>query len=260
MEVEVANVAPTAEITVAGGHSVDINGVPTIVGNVGDIFTFVGRAHDPGRDGLTLSWSWGDGPPQPDQSALYPLAAARGPNDATDSRTHAFQGACLYDVTLTSIDDDGASGEDHASILITESGRSAHLEGFWQHQLNRNGGGLLDESLVKCYLAIVGRVSRVFSEARQAATLADAFAVVNLAGNSGSERDQLDRELLVGWLNFASGAIGYSELIDTNADGLADTPFYDVMKAAETVRADPSASSRSLRDQTQIVHRISVRS
>ncbi|HYG57099.1 MAG TPA: hypothetical protein VD902_03425 [Symbiobacteriaceae bacterium] len=44
------------------------------------------------------------------------------------------------------------------------------------------------------------------------------------------------------WLNFANGAIGYDELMDTDGDGVADTPFYVAMAGAEAVRLDPLAT------------------
>ncbi|HXG97711.1 MAG TPA: hypothetical protein VNJ06_11455 [Gemmatimonadales bacterium] len=257
MEVEVVNVAPTASLAVTGGENLNIQGVPTIVGRTGDIFAFAGSAHDPGRDGLTLSWDWSDGPPAPDESALYPITGPTGPNDATDRRAHAFESACLYDVTFKAVDDDAASGEDHVSILITQTGQRARQDGYWQQQLGRNGAQL-SQDVVACYVAIVGRVSAVFSEARAAANADDAFTVLNLRQNSGSELEKLDREIMVAWLNFASGAVGYSQMVDTNGDGTADTPFNQVMQAAESVRLDPAAPAAALRFQTQLVHQVSV--
>lgn len=258
LDVPVINVAPAATLTLTGGHVMDINGASTVVASVGENFTFTGQSHDPGRDGLTLTWDWGDGAPAPDVAAFYPVPGATGPNDATDVRIHAFGRACIYDVTFKSMDDDAASAEDHVSILVTETGNRARLEGYWQHELGRNGG-VLDPAVLACYLAIVERVSTVFSEARAAATFDAAFAVVNLKQNAGSEREQLDRELLVAWLNFASGAIAYTEPIDTDGDGTPDTPFYRAMQQAEAVRLDPAATPAMLRDVTQAVHTVSAR-
>jgi hypothetical protein len=73
----------------------------------------------------------------------------------------------------------------------------------------------------------------------------------------------LDRELLAAWLNYASGAIGGSRLVDTNTDGTPDTPFLDVLTMAERVRLDPSSSVAALKDQTlrvrQAVAQLAVR-
>ena len=257
LEAAILNVAPTAALAVSGGQAVDINGQPTIMGHVGDLLTFTGTSHDPGRDNLTLSWDWGDGAPAPDESMLYPLAGPIGPNDATDVRTHAFGRSCLYDVSFTSVDDDAASGEDHASLLVTATGVPSRMEGYWQHQLGRNGGSLLDADIVDCYLAMVGLVSRVFDEVRDASTIPAAFQVVNVARNGGSALEQLDRELLVAWLNFAAGAVDYGQLVDTNGDGIADTPYVAAMGAAEAARLDPASTVGAIKAYTVMVHGIS---
>jgi hypothetical protein len=257
LDVPIVNVAPTADITLVGGQQMTINGIPTVVANVGDNFTFTGMSHDPGRDGLTLSWDWGDGPPTPDESALYPVPGPTGPNNATDVRTHAFGRACLYDVTLQSVDDDAAVGEDHASILITEQGRAARLDGYWQRQLGRTGTSVLDASVMDCYLAIVGRVSSIFSEVRDASTMAAAYDVVNVRQSGDDEVQKLDRDILVAWLNFASGAIGYSQMVDTDGDGVADTMFRGVMAMAEAARVNPLSTVQTLRAYSQLLHHIS---
>ena len=36
---------------------------------------------------------------------------------------------------------------------------------------------------------------------------------------------QLDRQLLTAWLNFANGAFEYGELVDTDGNGVGDTAF-----------------------------------
>lgn len=257
LSVPILNVAPTATMSLTGGQLVVINGIPTVMGTTGEDFTFTGTSHDPGRDDLTLSWDWGDGPPAPDVSTLYPLGAPMGPNDAQDVQTHAFSRSCMYEVKFRSVDDDAAFAEAGASILVTETGNPSRLEGYWQKQLGRTGGNLLDAEVVNCYLRIVDRVSRIFSEVRAAATMPEAFVVVNVSQNSGSELEQLDREILVVWLNFAAGAIGYDQLVDTDDDGIADTPFVQVMQTAETVRLDPTSTVTALRVQTERLHQIS---
>jgi len=257
LDAAILNVAPTAALAIAGGQVVTINGQPTVMGHVGDVFTFTGTTHDPGRDDLTLSWDWGDGAPAPDESQLYSLASATGPNDATDVRTHAFGQSCLYDVAFKAVDDDAASGEDHGLVLVTATGNPSRMEGYWQHQLGGNGGSLLDAAVIDCYLGMVGLVSRVFDEARDASTIPAAFAVVNVAKNAGSALEQLDRELLVAWLNFAAGAVDYSQLVDTNEDGVADTPLVAALGAAEAVRLDPASTLGAIKASIVMVHKIS---
>lgn len=256
-QVTILNVAPTADLTLAGGQVIVINGVPTVVGDVGEDFTLTGTSHDPGRDDLTASWDWGDGAPSPDQSHVYPVPGSTGPNDVTDVQVHAFGRACMYDVTFRSVDDDAASAEDHALLMVTASGNPARMEGWWQQQYAGTGNKVLAEDVLNCYLAMVNHVSAVFSEARDASTIGAAWAVLNLPHNGGSELEQLDRELMVAWLNFASGAMDYDQLVDTNADGVADTALNVVMQTAEAARLNPSSSPGTLRAYTQLVHQIS---
>jgi hypothetical protein len=79
---------------------------------------------------------------------------------------------------------------------------------------------------------------------------------MTLAGNGGSELEKLDRALLTAWLNFANGAFGYDELVDTDGGG-PDTAFNVVLAAAEAVRVNPASTEAQLRAQRQILQRIS---
>ena len=69
----------------------------------------------------------------------------------------------------------------------------------------------------------------------------------------------LDVQLLAAWLNFANGAIGWDELVDTTGDGLGDTTFAAAIAAAEAVRLDPTATNAQLEAQKDILERINLR-
>jgi len=260
-DLTVNNVDPTAEID--DSDAVLVNGVPTFLAHAGESMDFSGRATDPGSDDLFLGWDWDDGspivtiedlvnPPNPDP---FPSPDV-DPRDVTDMRTHTFSDACLYEISFLVDDDDGGHGEDHAMAIITGNADKARSEGYWQHQYSGKGQIDFDRATLKCYLSIVGHVSTVFNEARDASTIEHAHDVLFLKGNQGSEREKLDRELLVVWLNFANGAIEYLELLDTDKDGVGDTRFSDVVAAAEAVRLDPGATDKELREQTNILHHI----
>jgi hypothetical protein len=60
------------------------------------------------------------------------------------------------------------------------------------------------------------------------------------------------------WLNFASGAIGYDPLVDTDDDGSGDPPFHVSTGSAETVRLDPEATPAALKQSADLVHAISA--
>ena len=154
-------------------------------------------------------------------------------------------------------DDDGGHGEDHVAVIITGNAGTARMEGYWQHQYSGRGKMDFDQTTLEGYLAVIDFMSTVFNEARDASTIEKAHDVLFLKGNGGSEIEQLDRELLVVWLNFACGAIDYTELVDTDEDGIGDTPFATVVAAAEAVRLDPDATKMEIKGQTTIVHHVS---
>lgn len=162
----------------------------------------------------------------------------------------------MYLVGFKAVDDDLAFSEDHVPVIITETGNRARPEGYWQHQLSGDGKSDFDAGTIENYLAIVGHMSAVFNEARDASTIEKAHDVLFLKQNNGSATEQLDRELLVVWLNFANGAIEYMELLDTDKDGTGDTPFADVVAAAEVVRLNPNATKSEIKEQTNILHHV----
>ncbi|MGH3136988.1 MAG: S8 family serine peptidase [Gaiellaceae bacterium] len=259
----VSNVNPTATIDLTG--TTLINGVPTFVATEGVPVPFSGRSTDPGSDDLTLTWSWGDGAPVPDVATLYLNDAGLNPDpdpspsvnprDVTDGKSHAFSDACFYTVVFDSRDDDaGNAVDDSVAVIIGGTASQERGPGYWQTQF-RPRPTALSEARRLCYLAIVRHVSTVFSEERLLNTLGQAFNVMTLAGNGGSESEKLDRALLTAWLNFANGAFGYDELVDTDGGG-PDTAFSAVMAAAEAVRVNPASTEAELRGQRIILQRI----
>ena len=177
------------------------------------------------------------------------------PRTVTDEEPHAFGDACFYTVTFGAADDDGGSDSDSVKVVITGNESKERGAGYWQTQYRPRPTALSEERRL-CYLAIVGFVSTVFDEARDASTVAAAFDVMFEGENGGSEQQQLDRQLLAAWLNFANGAFDYNELVDTDGGG-PDTPFSTVMAAAEAVRLNPASTDAELRAQRQILQRIS---
>ena len=245
----IQNVAPTVVIDRSGTFMV--NGVPTFIASAGDELTFNGQADDPGYDDLTLSWDYDDGDPSPDVSTHYPV-----PYHVSETQKYTFGDACVYMVTLEAVDDDGAVGMDQVPVVITATGRRARSEGYWQHQLSRRGNMDYDMTAIECALAIVSHMSAVFNEERDASTVEAAHDVMHLKQNHGSMTEQLDRELLTVWLNFAIGACPYLGMVDTDGDGLGDTPFADVLTTAEAVRLNPGSTDAELEAQIDILHHI----
>ena len=261
--VTVTNVAPTVTIDETGTTS--INGVPTFIANEGVPITFNGDVTDPGSDDLTVGWSWGDGPPAPDVSTVY-LNAGPGadpdpspsinPRNVTDTKSHAFGEACFYTIALDATDDDGGNAvDDTASVIIAGNASLERGAGYWLTQY-RPRPSAFSEARRTCYLAIARFMSTVFDETRNASTVALAFEVFDLGGNGGDASQKLDRELMAAWLNFANGAFGLTELVDTNGDKAPDTPFATMMATAEAVRNNPLSTQLQLIAQRDILERV----
>jgi M6 family metalloprotease-like protein len=247
-DLTVNNLDPTAEIDESG--AILINGIPTFLAHVGEPLDVRGRATDPGSDDLFLGWDWDDGspvvtledlvhPPDPDP---FPSPDVE-PRDVTDARTHTFGSAGLYEIGFLVDDDDGGRGEDHTMVLISGVAEKTRPEGYWQHQYSGKGNLDFDPATLESYLAMVSYESTVFDEVRDASTIEQAYEVLFLKQNQGSEREQLDRELLTVWLNMANGALEFTE-------------YREVVAAAESVRLDPSATDREIREQTRILHQL----
>jgi hypothetical protein len=71
--------------------------------------------------------------------------------------------------------------------------------------------------------------------------------------------EQLDRQLLTAWLNYANGGVELTELLDTDADGVADTTFAAVMATAEAVRLDSTSTTAELQEQRNLLEAINQR-
>jgi len=259
----VDNVDPTAAIN--EDDAVTINGTPVLLGTSGAPVDFAGRATDPGSDDLTLRWDWDDGAPAIDRSTVFLVNApfpdpdpspSVQPRDVTDETAHAFGQACTYDVGFSALDDDGGSAADAIKVLIAGNADRGRPSGYWAHQYRQRGSIDFDDATLACYLEIADFVSAVFHEQRDASTFQKAQKILFSQGQPVGKRDQLDRDLLTAWLNFANGAVGWATPVDTNGDGTADTPFSDALQAAEAVRLDPAATPGQLDAQRAIVQAI----
>jgi hypothetical protein len=205
-QLAVDNVAPTADIDESGATRV--SGTPTFIARIGKPLTFRGRSRDPGSDDLLLSWDWDDGAHAPDVTTTFLVNPPNAdpfpspsvqPRDVNDSQRHAFAQACTYAIGFSAADDDGGKSADRANVVITGNAGRTRSSGYWQHQYGGQGQIAFDQSTLECYLKIVGYMSRVFDEARNASTIAKAHDVLFMQQNGGSAREQFDRELGNEW-------------------------------------------------------------
>lgn len=260
--VTVTNTNPTAAIDESG--TVVVNGVNVIVTNAGASNAFSASSSDPGSDDLTFAWNWDDGSPNtvttyfanaPVNTADPDPSPDVNPRvNVVDSTSHTFGDACLYDVQLTVADDDAGSAVDMLQVIVTGNAAANRSAGYWYNQYRQGPAQQLASATLDCYLDIVELVSDVFSELRAAGTIDQAEGV--LKASAKEPVDALDRQLLTAWLNFANGATGLAELVDTNGDGTADTAFLSVLVNAEAVRTNPASTRAALLAQYQILERI----
>jgi hypothetical protein len=258
-DLTVANVDPTVAIDKSAATL--INGVPAFIAQIGVPLSFDGNATDPGSDDIEMEWDWADGnttttmylvnPPDPD-----PLPSPDvDPRDVDDTQSHTWLHACMFDISLTATDDDGGVDSDGATVIIAGNSGRARSLGYWQTEF-RGRTSVFDSTTLDCYLAIAGFMSAVFNEVVDASTQAKAAQVLHPRGQSMSAL--LDAQLLAAWLNFANGAFGWDELVDTTGDKVPDTAFSTAVLAAEAVRLNPASTRAQLEMQKNILERINV--
>ncbi|HSJ06553.1 MAG TPA: PKD domain-containing protein [Longimicrobiales bacterium] len=260
-DVTVRNVSPSPQIDESGATV--INGVPTFLAAEGETLDFAAQVTDPGSDDLFLTWDWGDGsssqaayllnPPNTDP---FPSPNA-SPRNVADAQSHAWAEACLYTVTLTAVDDDGGEGSTMANVIIAGTSGRARGAGYWLPQYRGNRTNALSAGTLGCYLQIAGHMSAVFDEERSGTgSFDEATDVLHTGGSRGDMTEILDRQLLAAWLNFANGAFGWDDPVDTTGNGVPDTPFSSAISTAEAVRLDPNSTRSELEAQKDVLEAI----
>ena len=245
---DIQNVPPTAVID--RSNCVVINDVCTFLLHPGEELKVSGNATDPGNDDLTLSWDWDDGAPSPDIMTSYVV-----PHDVSENQTHIFEWPGLYWVSFKVFDGD-AYTEDRVPVIVTTVGNRARSEGYWQQQTSLSGKTDFSRLGIERLLAIVSHMSAVFNEYQDVSTAEKAYNILSLQQNNGDARLQLDRELLIAWLNFANGAYQYLGLLDTDNDGAGDKFFHDLMADAEGISQNSNASKAEIKAQIKLVHHV----
>jgi len=248
--VAVSNVAPTT--TIGDANATLINGVPTVIGQIGQPIDFEGTVTDPGSDDLQLLWNWQDGTTTAASylndgpgSDPYPSPSMNA-RDITDVQAKTWMDACYFSIELRATDDDAGTSIANANVVITGNSGRARSSGYWQTQYRSVRNSALGEATLQCYLDIAAHLSVVFGELRNAGTLAQAGNVLQPRGNSGDTRPLLEQQLLAAWINFANGAFGWHDLVDTNRDGVPDTAFSVAVMEAEATRANPASTRAQL--------------
>jgi hypothetical protein len=254
--VDVANLDPEVTLDVSG--QITFPGGDFFVVGAGEELALSAEGTDAGSDDLTFTWSSGDvntyfndptEAPDPPLSphGTFPFAAA----DEIDT-VSPEPGAQLLTLTLT--DDDGGSDVADADVIVTGTADDAQSSGWWKHQYSGSGSPHIDEDTAMAYLDIVDAVSSVFSEQVSASSAADAHAVLSPTG--GDPRDRATADLLLAWLQFASGAVAHDASVPLAGGDSVD--YLELMFAAEETILDPFATAAEVmqveHDLARVVH------
>ena len=251
--VGVGNLDPTVSVDVTG--AITFPGGDYQIVEAGSALPSSATASDPGSDDLTFTWSVGDvnvhfndgvGP----DPVLSPYGTF--PFEASDSIDAVYAGPGVEALTVTVADDDGGSDSDSGNVIVTGAATTTEGSGWWKHQYSGAGEPHIDPSIAAGYLEIVNAVSSVFSEQVATVTVADVHAVLSPTG--GDRRAQAIAELMIAWLQFASGAVDHDYMVPLG--GNATMPFLDLMFQAEAMISNPAATNAQLLDVTQLLARI----
>ncbi len=254
--VAVANLDPEVTLDVSG--QITFPGGDFFVVGAGEELPLAAEGTDAGSDDLTFTWSTGDvntyfnDPAQVPDPLLSPGGTFPFAADDEVTAVSAEAGAEL--LTLALSDDDGGSDATEADVIVTGTADDAKSSGWWKHQYSGSGSPHIDEDTAAAYLDIVDAVSSVFSEAVSASSDVDAHVVLSPTG--GDPRDRATADLLLAWLQFASGAVAYDASVPLPGGDSVD--YLELMFAAEETILDPFASAADLRqverDLARVVH------
>jgi len=233
---------------------------PTLTLDISDAVTFPGGDYlvveagtelpasadgtDPGSDDLTFSWTTGDintyfnngvsADPAMSPAGVFPF-------NASDSVDALYGAPGVETLGLVLSDDDGGSDNASVGVIVTGTADSTQGTGWWKHQYSGSGSPQIDTATAEGYLEIVNAVSSVFSETSPVNTMADVHAVLSPTGPD--RRVYARAQLMLAWLQFASGAVDWDATIQLNSGPVA---FLDLMSSAEAVINNPASTNAEL--------------
>jgi hypothetical protein len=237
--VTIHNVAPEVTLDTAGTVTLP-SGQQAFLGRKGTPQLHTATANDPGSDDLTFAWSFGqtttylNDDPNVDQEPE--VVAGTAPFAASDTGTVTFAAAGVYTIGVSVADDDGGVGGASLTKLVTDDCDCTKSQGYWKHQFDpkRKGGNLIPQETLQTYLDVIGEASGAFA----GLTPEQAYVILKQA--------KVKAQTLAAWSNFAKGAIGWDELVDTNGDRIGDRTFGSVITEIELILSNPAATGADL--------------
>lgn len=240
--VTVGNLDPTLSLDTSG--AISFPGGDYLVVEAGTALPSSATGMDPGSDDLTFTWSAGNATifynngisPDPPKSPFGTF-----PFTASDSINALYSAPGVQTLSLVLTDDDGGSDTNSAGVIVTGNATVTEGLGWWKHQYSGSGTPQISAATAMGYLEIVNAVSTVFSETTPSATMAQVHTV--LSPTEGDRRARARAELMVAWLQFASGAVAHDATVPL---GSGPTDFLVLMFAAEAIINNPASTDAQL--------------
>ena len=239
----VGNLDPTVSFDASG--AVAFPGGNYLVVGAGSELPSAAEGTDAGSDDLTFTWSFGDENTYFNDGANPdPLQSPSGtfPFNAADSEAAVYANPGVELLTVVLDDDDGGTDSDGGNVVVVGTATRTEGSGWWKHQFSGHGSAHVDAATAAGYIEIVNAVSSVFSEQVVVATAGDVHAA--LSPHAKDRRGRARAELLVAWLQFASGAVPWDATVPQG--GQATSAFLDLMFEAEATIANPAATNAEL--------------
>lgn len=250
--VVVGNIDPT--VSLDDSDAVSFPGGLYAVVEAGGELVWSADGTDPGSDDLTFTWGTGDvntyfngGGPD-----LFPSPFGTFPFAASDQVSAGYPAAGVDPIVLTLSDDDGGTDEATVGVVVTGTAEDTQGSGWWKHQFSGKGAPQVDLATRAGYLEVVNAVSGAFSEAIDATTFEDVLDILSPTG--GDFRGRATAELMVAWLQFASGAVAWDAMVPLS-DGTS-IGFLDLMVAGEGAVLSPATSNAELLQIAQDLARV----
>ncbi len=241
--VAVSNVDPVVSIDLSG--AISFPGGDYLVVKSGTQLPLMATGSDAGSDDLSFAWNTGDSSTHFNNGVSPDLPNSPGPvypfqvDDAIDA-LYMQPGVIALGLDLS--DDDNGLAMTAADVIVTGTADQTQGLGWWKHQYSGNGAAHIDAATAAGYLDIVNAVSGVFSETTAVTSFTDLHQVLSPKG--GDKRAAARAELMLAWLQFASGAV----LWNAPVDGIT---YLELMFLAEAIITDPGASNASLQSIQQ---------
>lgn len=256
-----ANVSPIATLTAAATRS--WAGRTVVFVRAGTAAAFSVAVTDPGSDDITTRWGFGDGARALNRSLLHPpsvdpaASPSMEPRSLTSGVSHTYTRACTRTLTVGAVDDDGgASPTRSRPVVVLGTSTSRHAAHWWSAAYRGQiaSVGAADRP---CLLGTARTLSSVFPERRRLTTSADAVAVLQ-PGKAATARSTFDAQLLVVWLDVATGSVDLFAPFDADRNGSRETTVAAFLQSAERTRNSSSTTSSALRSLTAVLVRIST--